>query len=60
MSDESITVTEAAGLLGKSARSVRRMVERGYLQGGPLTPGGNIRVSRQSVVDLLEKWRARL
>lgn len=56
---ELITTARAARLLGVTQRTVVRYVERGYIKGGPLTPGGPWKISGPSVDALIAKWRAK-
>src|SRR5215831_4259828 len=50
MAQESYSVSEAAGLLGVSAPTVRSMAARGRLESFR-TPGGHLRVTRESLED---------
>jgi excisionase family DNA binding protein len=51
MTDEKITISEAAKLLGKSARTVRRYVQEGKLEA--TLENGKYMVSHDAVVDLI-------
>jgi excisionase family DNA binding protein len=52
-----LTTTEAADLLGFSASTVRRMVDRGELA-SILTPGGHRRISKRDVETIRNQLRA--
>ena len=58
---EYISTARAARICGVSTDTIRHWIDRGYIQksDGYKPPGGHIRVAKQAIFSMIEKWKER-